>query len=267
VYCLGEGFDSPLIDGVVFAENMTSNIRIVQSALRASRKNKSEPHKKAKIILPVLNIDDWSDSAKESSDMKKVKEVIYQMGVEDETISQKISVYKIAITRRPPKDEIDESADSSESFGEYDEELTQNLRLRTVKRSMMDITYEKAKKIIVEKQIRSKEQYFEQCVKDNRLSTEPDVTYKSKFTNWIDYLSIPREYYTKEECMKKVTEYLSTGEITVDRTDLAAVCVEVCRKDTMFPSPDLWVDYYDVKEISELIKLPRKKKKSLELLY
>jgi ERCC4-related helicase len=39
---LGEGYDNPLINGVVFAENMSSNIRIVQSALRASRKNKLE---------------------------------------------------------------------------------------------------------------------------------------------------------------------------------------------------------------------------------
>jgi predicted helicase len=54
VYCLGEGFDKHIIDGVVFAENMSSNIRIVQSALRASRKNKFEPDKITKIILPIL---------------------------------------------------------------------------------------------------------------------------------------------------------------------------------------------------------------------
>jgi superfamily II DNA or RNA helicase len=35
VYCLGEGYDLPLLDGVVFSETMTSNIRIVQSALHA----------------------------------------------------------------------------------------------------------------------------------------------------------------------------------------------------------------------------------------
>lgn len=38
VYCLGEGYDIPLLDGVVFAENMTSNIRIVQSALRKQKR-------------------------------------------------------------------------------------------------------------------------------------------------------------------------------------------------------------------------------------
>ena len=54
VYCLGEGWDFPLLDGVVFAENMTSNIRIVQSALRASRKNKKDTNKKTKIIRPSV---------------------------------------------------------------------------------------------------------------------------------------------------------------------------------------------------------------------
>ncbi len=98
VYCLAEGFDFPLLDGVVFAENMTSNIRIVQSALRASRKNKNEPNKITKIILPILN--------NESSDLKKVKEVIHQMGLEDETITQKISALTINIgTEKVAKNE------------------------------------------------------------------------------------------------------------------------------------------------------------------
>ena len=72
VYCLGEGWDFPLLDGVVFAENMTSNIRIVQSALRASRKNKNETDKKTKIILPILNRDNWLEND-ENPDLKKVR--------------------------------------------------------------------------------------------------------------------------------------------------------------------------------------------------
>lgn len=89
VYCLGEGWNFPLLDGVVFAENMTSKIRIVQSALRASRKNKKEPNKITKIILPILNRDDWLEND-ENVDLKNVREVIYQIGFEDETITQKI---------------------------------------------------------------------------------------------------------------------------------------------------------------------------------
>ena len=85
-----------------FAENMTSNIRIVQSALRASRKNKKDTNKKTKIILPILNRDDWLEN-NENPDLKKVREVIYQMGLEDETITQKIKVFRIDIEKQKPK--------------------------------------------------------------------------------------------------------------------------------------------------------------------
>ena len=145
VYCLGEGWDFPLLDGVVFAENMSSNIRIVQSALRASRKNKNESNKITKILLPILNIDDWSDN---NSDLKKVKEIIYQMGLEDETISQKIKVYKIPISEKNPIKDKSKSNKVTDYIGIYDEDLTQNIRLKTMRRSILGISYEKAKQII-----------------------------------------------------------------------------------------------------------------------
>ena len=82
------------MDAVVFAENMHSNIRIVQSALRPIRKNINEPYKRAKIILPILDNDDWFGN-NNNSDFKKVKEVIYHMGLEDESITQKVKVVNI----------------------------------------------------------------------------------------------------------------------------------------------------------------------------
>ena len=44
VYIFGEGFDLPKLNGVVFAEQMTSEIRIVQSALRPNRMDKNQPN-------------------------------------------------------------------------------------------------------------------------------------------------------------------------------------------------------------------------------
>ena len=146
VYCLGEGWDFPLLDAVVFAENMTSNIRIVQSALRASRKNKHQPNKITKIILPILNSDDWLED-NGNPDLKKVKDVIYQMGLEDETITQKIKVFNIEVKKPMSRPFIKADTDINE-FGEYDDELTQRLRLNTVKRSIFGTSYEKAKTII-----------------------------------------------------------------------------------------------------------------------
>jgi len=259
VYCLGEGYDNHNIDAVVFAENMSSNIRIVQSALRASRKNKDQPNKKTKIILPILNRDDWLEN-NENPDLKKVREVIYQMGLEDETITQKIKVFNIEVKKHTIS--ISKKCiNDVDNFGDYDEELTTKLRLKTIKRTTIGTSYEKARKIIVSKNINNKEEYFELCEKDNRLSVEPELTYHGQFTNWIEYLSIERIYYDLETCIEKVNELLILhNEIKKHYLDLSIVCKELCKLDNNFPPNGLWVEYYNVKDLRDIIIVNKKKK-------
>ena len=263
VYCLGEGWDFPLLDGVVFAENMTSNIRIVQSALRASRKDKLQPNKISKIILPILNEeDDWLEN-NNHPDLKKVRDVIYEMGLEDETITQKIKVFKIDIEKIKPKPRANEQIVIDE-FGEYDDELTQKLRLKTIKRTALATTYVKARKIISDKNIKSKESYYELCDRDNRLDKNPEKVFKGQFTNWIEYLGIKRDgYYDIEECRKVVIHILSLyPHINKKyRLDVSSVCNELCNKDERFPPNGLWVEYYNVKQLGDIITTTNKKKK------
>jgi hypothetical protein len=249
------------LDGVVFAENMTSNIRIVQSALRASRKNKKDIYKKTKIILPILNRDDWLEN-NENPDLKKVREVIYQMGLEDETITQKIKVFRINIEKPKPKPKPIEEREMVDEFGEYDDELTTRLRLKTVKRTALATTYDKSIKIIADKNIKSKEGYYELCKIDNRLSNEPEITFKGQFTNWIEYLSIEKVYYDLETCKNKVVEYLALyNEIKKHYLDLSIVSNELCKIDSLFPPNGLWVEYYNVKDLRDIITITNKKKK------
>jgi superfamily II DNA or RNA helicase len=267
VYCLGEGWDFPLLDAVVFAENMTSNIRIVQSALRASRKFLDNPNKITKIILPILTRDDWENN--DNPDLKKVKEVIYQMGLEDETITHKIRVCRINVQTQKPKRKNDNVPSHLEDFGEYDEELTQKLRLKTVKRTALGTTYEKTRKILVEKNIKSKQSYMELCEKDNRLTTEPELVFKSQFTNWIDFLNIQRIYYDLDICKVKVDDYVSQNPaIRNSYLDLAIVCCELCKLDPQFPPNGLWVEYYNVKDLRDIITniAPKKKKITSNIL-
>ncbi len=262
VYCLGEGWDFPLLDGVVFAENMGSNIRIVQSALRASRKNKEEPNKITKIILPVLNKSDILNNT-ESSDFKKIKSVINQMGLEDETIEQKIKVFKIDCKKQKPKGNVKKVLQTID-FGEYDEEITKKIRLNNIKRISIGTTYEKARKIINEKNIKSKEEYYEACEKDNRLSKEPETVFKGQFTNWIEYLSIERIYYDLETCKNKVNEYiLKYPEIKNHYLNLSIVCNELCKIDNNFPPNGLWVEYYNLKDLRDIISININKKKKI----
>jgi superfamily II DNA or RNA helicase len=261
VYCLGEGYDNHNIDAIVFAENMTSNIRIVQSALRASRKNKLQPNKITKIILPILNRDDWLEN-NENHDLKKVREVIYQMGLEDETITQKIKVFRIDIEKQKPKTIEVEEIEKVDEFGEYDDELTSKLRLKTIKRTALSTTYEKAQKIIADKNIKSKESYYELCERDNRLSKEPEIAFKGQFTNWIEYLSIERVYYDLETCKNKVGKYLLLyPEIKKHYLDLSIVSNDLVEIDALFPPNGLWVEYYNVKDLRDIITITNKKKK------
>jgi predicted helicase len=235
VYCLGEGYDNHTIDAVVFAENMISNIRIVQSALRAGRKNILEPSKITKIILPIVN-NDWLEN-NENSDLDKVKKIVYQMGLEDETISQKIQVLKINIIK-----ETNNKEQNKKEFGKYNEELTRQLTLKTIKRSLFGITYEKAKKIIATKNIKniSKEEYYKLCNIDNRLSTEPEIIYKGQFTNWIEYLGIERVYYDLETCKNKISQYLSQYPEIKTLLEISSINNELCKLDTLFPPCGVW---------------------------
>ena len=256
VYCLGEGYDNHKIDAVVFAENMSSNIRIVQSALRAGRKNNLEPNKITKIILPILN-NDWLEN-NENSDLKKVKEVVYQMGLEDETIAQKIQVFKINIIKQDNKEQ-----NNKYKINEYDEELTKQLRLKTIKRSLFGVSYEKARKIIAGKNIKniSKEEYYKLCDIDNRLSTEPEIIYKGQFTNWIDYLGIERVYYDLETCKNKINQYLSQYPEIKTLLEISSISNELCKLDPLFPPCGLWVEYYNVKDLRDIIIFTNIKKK------
>lgn len=114
---------------------------------------------------------------------------------------------RLDIEKQKPKPKKEER-EMIDEFGEYDDELTQKLRLKTIKRTALATTYEKARKIIADKNIKSKESYYELCERDNRLPKEPEIAFRGKFTNWIEYLSIERVYYDLETCKNKVREYL-----------------------------------------------------------
>jgi len=186
------------------------------------------------------------------------------MGLEDETITQKIKVFRIDIEKQKPKprEEREERVMINE-FGEYDDELTQKLRLKTIKRSALNTSYEKARKIIADKNIKSKDIYYDLCDTDNRLSKEPEIVFKGQFTNWIEYLSIERVYYDLETCKSKVGEYLLLyPEIKKHYLDLSIVSNKLCEKDVLFPPNGLWVEYYNAKDLRDIITITNKKKKS-----
>ncbi len=103
VYIFGEGFDLPRLNGVTFAENMSSEIRIVQSALRPNRMDRNYPEKKAYMILPYIDDKDLHMLGKNS--FEKCRKIIYEMRNQDEAIEQKIGVFKLNVpTPNPGKE-------------------------------------------------------------------------------------------------------------------------------------------------------------------
>lgn len=266
VYCLGEGWDFPKLDGVVFAENMTSNIRIVQSALRASRKDINNPDKITKIILPILNIDEYfNDKIDDNNDIKKVREIIYQIGIEDETIIQKIKVYKIHCSKLSPnKSSKRDNKNLYNNFEYFDTDLTNKLKLKTIKRNSFGLTYDKAKVIIKSKRIFNKENYIKLCDIDIRMPKEPEIFFKTQFKNWIDYLNIQYDdYYDFNECKKKINEYLILYPKIKEgfNFNYSYISKKLCNIDEKFPPYGLWLDFYDIKSFENLIIINKKKKK------
>lgn len=265
VYCLGEGWDFPLLDGVVFAENMTSNIRIVQSALRASRKNQNFLDKRAKIILPVLDLDEYGDGT-QTPDLLKVREVVRQMGMEDAEITQKLRVYKLSPTKSPKM--RDPKPDPYVDLGEYEEELTKIL-LKTITRNLFGVVgYEKARSIIAEHGVKNKPDYKLLCEKNNKLPIDPEDAYREKFKSWIDYLSISKNsYYTLEECRMKVREHLESRPELQQKCTLHpdVVCEELTHLDSQFPPNGLWSDMYERLDLGEILKTTPKRKMKIRL--
>jgi len=130
------------------------------------------------------------------------------------------------------------------------------------KRVSTGITYEKARKIIADKNIKDKESYYKLCETDNRLSKEPDIIYKGQFTNWIDYLSIKRVYYELENCKSKINEYLTIfPEIKKNYLNLSIISKQLSEIDDKFPPYGLWVEYYNVKDLNDIVIIINKKKK------
>lgn len=122
------------------------------------------------------------------------------------------------------------------------------------------IGYETAREIIKYNNIKTKNEYEKFVLKDLRLPNEPEIFYKSSFISWIDYLSIPRDFYDLESCINRVNEilYIEENEIKINSLDLASICYQLCELDSMFPPNEMWVDYYkneNIHNIGEIIKI------------
>jgi len=95
---------------------------------------------------------------------------------------------------------------------------------------------------------------------------EPEIVFKGKFTDWIEYLSIARVYYDLDTCRKKVAEYLLVyPELMEHKLNLTFISEKLCEIDGMFPPNGLWVEYYRVIELNYIIVTANNKRNSVLL--
>jgi superfamily II DNA or RNA helicase len=82
VYIFGEGVSIPKVNGICIAENMISEIRIVQSVMRGNRLDAQNPNKINRMILPYIE--------NEQNSFEKVETVISKMGNQDSCVETRI---------------------------------------------------------------------------------------------------------------------------------------------------------------------------------
>lgn len=195
VYELGEGTNMPELNGVVFAENMESDIRITQCSLRANRLNKHFPNKLAYYIIPWIDTDDWEE---DGVPFEKVKKIISKLGNEDDTISQKIVLSEIKNNTKKPKKPVPGPVYDDLNLVDNDSELNKiKLRLR-YKRALKSRCSEEEDELNLVRDankslnILDKHQYVAYKKKHSHYIVNPDSYFKQHavWKGWYDFLGI-----------------------------------------------------------------------------
>jgi superfamily II DNA or RNA helicase len=197
VYIFSEGFDLPKLNGVTFAENMDSNIRIIQSSLRPNRLDKEKPDKIAYIMLPYTEDNDNS--------FNKVKEIIRKIGNEDEKIECKMKVFTSSYNYKLKE----EKTLWCELLQNEDELIKIKLRLRYRKALNSSLSEEQdefnyVQQINKELLIKSKVDYVKYKLKHQHYILEPEKYFLGIWTNWYVFLGIDTSNFlqTKEKWKK-----------------------------------------------------------------
>jgi superfamily II DNA or RNA helicase len=254
------GYDFNKLDFMCLSDPKLSIQDIIQCIGRGIRPDELGEYGSNKEKILILSLPVYID---ENGDNKydKIVEVLKYLLHDIEIPFEEIE-FKNRYTTPTNFKEVNHKSNEYVGINDVKSVLLNLLELEN-KRTLLATTYEKARKIIAaDKNIKSKESYYELCERDNRLSKEPEIVFKGQFTNWIEYLSIERVYYDLETCKNKVGEYLLLyPEIKKHYLDLSIVTNELVKIDALFPPNGLWVEYYNVKDLRDIITITNKKKK------
>jgi len=224
VYIFGEGFDLPKLNGVCISGNMQSETRIVQYLLRPNRLEFSNPNKKAYVIIPYIDADDWET---ENKSYEKVRTIVSQMRNVDENIEQKIIICIENKKKKKTPEKVKEPGLDYEdcNFDENGSELNKiKLRLRYSKALGSKFTEEQDEYNYVcsvnkSLNIQSPEEYIRKKDSHANFIDSPEEYFKSKgvWNNWYDFMGVDTTKFIqsksewinfcKEKNIKSLDEY------------------------------------------------------------
>ena len=216
VFKIGEGVDIPCLDSVLFADNMLSSIRIIQSALRCCRKDPNNPEKHAKIIIPMIYEEDESyceeDNGIKIKTFPLIKRIVEEISYSDKNIISKVKVDELnGETELKPKD--------PQRINEDIPEIDNEIKMRIIKRCNIG----KLKISMIKKNIQilggrkgDSNTYVEDYKTTKQLKMGlPDYDWIKEYMDrnnytWLDLYSVDvKRYMTWEEFEKK---YYKTQE-------------------------------------------------------
>jgi predicted helicase len=218
VYIFGEGFDCPKLNGVLFSDKMNSDIRIVQSALRPTRKDSTNLNKKAYIIIPYIESNNLEENKKtlNYNSFEKCKNIISQIRNIDENVEHKINVISLSNSLN--------NVNNNESKNDFTYIIENNNELNKIKLKLLyskilnsdlseeQIEYNYMKQLNIELEIKNKIDYVKDYVKEYYIQNDidyiedPELYFKQSciWTNWYDFLGVDTTIFiqNKEEWFK-----------------------------------------------------------------
>jgi len=205
VYIFGEGFDCPKLNGVVFCENMESDIRIVQSTLRPNRLDSSFPNKKVYVIIPYIDTENFIT---DNESFDKCRKIISKIRNVDERLEQKINVISFNKTNTKSSTNTQENIKYHHIIENEDELTKIMLRLRYSKALGSSCTEEQdefnyVQQLNKELNIESKEDYSDKSIKNkHKMYIENPEEYfrlKGVWTNWYDFMGVNTKIFIQDK--------------------------------------------------------------------
>lgn len=238
VQIFGEGYNEPLLDGVVFSEKMESKIRIIQSTLRPHRLNQNKPEKHAYILIPRVDYE-ACDEEGQCDPFEKIEQIGIHLKNVDENIYARILSIDVSKKYRKKITYKSKKLDTTEIRNKIIDTIKTRIRLA----GNIKLTLTKFCNIMKDNNISNLEEYYlylensDSILPRNVLKTFPEFCWRLVDKN-------QERYYDKLECIQKLTEIRNTYEERIDEMEDYEDRLEFIHKiDTKIPNRDLYKYY------------------------